>query len=55
MSDTESNEEKSNSLFDFKGGNSVGQSRSNKNPYFHFICEYFIQFQLFDTLNQVGL
>ncbi|CAB5183757.1 hypothetical protein RhiirA5_364010 [Rhizophagus irregularis] len=35
MSDIECNEEFS--LFDFKLGNSVGQNRSNKSPYFHFV------------------
>lgn len=51
MSDIECNEEFS--LFDFKLGNSVGQNRSNKSPYFHFVCKYYIHFRL--TSNRVGL
>jgi hypothetical protein len=45
MSETEGNEELI-SLFDFKVGNSVGQNRSNKSPYFHIVCKYYIQFLL---------
>src|SRR5579871_3075630 len=55
MSDIESNEETSVNLFDFKVGNSVGQNRPNKNPYFHFVCKYYIQFQLFNSSNRVCL